>query len=330
MKISCIIPIFNMENYLSRCLESIRNQTLNDFECILINDGSTDNSLEICQYYSNIDSRFKVYSVEKQGVSHARNTGLLISSGDYICFIDADDYVDNKYFSSMYELVRNSQFTIGACVFYHEASKYQTETEVLSFDDEKQLCRHLFSLDSQPVIKKIFPRKVILDFSIFFAEDVFIGEDLLFNLCVIKYIKTLKTIPDNLYHYEVNPNSATRKKYKEKYLESSISLINYINDKISEYRISKKKRQLYMAYVLMQTKNSLILNALAIGNYDLCKKEITKISKKLTPYYKLPIRTLLAAYVKINFRQKIYSVLFFLKLYYFVWLFKNLKHSKVD
>ena len=91
--VSIIVPIFNTEQYLSRCLDSIESQTFNDWECILINDGSTDKSENICNEYANKDSRFKVINQKNSGVSAARNAGLDVAKGEWIGFVDSDDWI---------------------------------------------------------------------------------------------------------------------------------------------------------------------------------------------------------------------------------------------
>lgn len=91
---SIIVPIYNSEKYLPNCLKSIEEQTYGDFECILVDDGSTDNSLEICQTLSRKDARFKVFHTDNCGVSHARNVGIDHSNGRYITFIDSDDVIE--------------------------------------------------------------------------------------------------------------------------------------------------------------------------------------------------------------------------------------------
>lgn len=95
--ISIIIPVYNVEKYLEECIESCINQTYKNIEIILINDGSTDKSLEICQKYANIDNRIIVKSIPNSGVTHARNVGIGLSKGDYITFIDSDDFVDRNF-----------------------------------------------------------------------------------------------------------------------------------------------------------------------------------------------------------------------------------------
>ena len=91
--ISIIVPIYNVDKYLSRCIDSILNQTFKNFELILVNDGSTDKSLDICKYYKNIDNRKYIINKKNGGLSSARNAGLEIARGKYIGFVDSDDYI---------------------------------------------------------------------------------------------------------------------------------------------------------------------------------------------------------------------------------------------
>ena len=100
--ISIIVPIYNVEKYLRQCLDSIMNQTYQNFECLLINDGSPDNSANICREYVDKDSRFKYFEKENGGVSSARNLGIEYSKGEYITFIDSDDWVDSDYLELLY------------------------------------------------------------------------------------------------------------------------------------------------------------------------------------------------------------------------------------
>ena len=99
--ISVIIPVFNAEQYLQKCLESVKNQTFSEYECILVDDGSTDNSYNICASIAEGDSRFKTVRQQNMGASSARNTGILHAQGEYIAFIDADDYVTEVYLDDL-------------------------------------------------------------------------------------------------------------------------------------------------------------------------------------------------------------------------------------
>ena len=102
MKISVIVPVYNVEKYLTKCVDSIMNQTYKDLEIILVDDGSTDNSGKICDEYVKKDKRFKVIHKKNGGLSDARNVGIKNSTGEYLSFIDSDDYIDNDMIECLY------------------------------------------------------------------------------------------------------------------------------------------------------------------------------------------------------------------------------------
>lgn len=114
-KISVIIPVYNVKKYLKRCLDSVINQTYKNIEIILVNDGSTDNSLKICEDYQKKDKRIIIINQKNSGLSAARNKGLDIAKGKYICFIDSDDYVTCDYVFYLYKLIKKDNFDFSAC-----------------------------------------------------------------------------------------------------------------------------------------------------------------------------------------------------------------------
>lgn len=112
IKISVIIPIYNVEQYLSQCLDSIINQTYTNLEIILINDGSTDNSEKICNQYKLLDPRIIVIHKTNGGLSDARNTGIKIATGDYISFVDADDFIDENMYTILFQKINTTNADI--------------------------------------------------------------------------------------------------------------------------------------------------------------------------------------------------------------------------
>ena len=135
--ISIIVPVYNVESYLKRCIESILNQTFRDFELILVNDGSTDNSEIICKEYALKDERIKYFYQRNKGVSEARNKGIDNSSGEYIQFIDSDDYVDENFLEIVVNRFKRDNSDIVFIGFYNEynngeiyKSKYYKESIV--------------------------------------------------------------------------------------------------------------------------------------------------------------------------------------------------------
>lgn len=137
-KISVIVPVYNVENYLVRCIDSILKQTFERFELILVNDGSTDDSLNICKRYLNLDKRIKLVSQANKGLSAARNTGLRYASGDYICFVDSDDFVEKNYLLLLLKNIEKYNSDISMCEYYltnDNGKKYSVE----EFNESKSI-----------------------------------------------------------------------------------------------------------------------------------------------------------------------------------------------
>ena len=115
--ISIIVPVYNTEKYLRKCLESIENQTYKDFEVILINDGSKDNSLNICKEFISDKSNYELLSQENKGLSSARNEGLKLATGDYVTFLDSDDWLESQYLEQLYSVLKKYNADISICEF---------------------------------------------------------------------------------------------------------------------------------------------------------------------------------------------------------------------
>ena len=148
--ISIIIPVYNVEQYLSRCIDSVINQTYKNLEIILIDDGSTDDSGEICDEYALKDNRIKVMHKQNGGVSSARNEGLDISKGNYIGFIDSDDFIEKDMYEFLYDLLTKNNCDISCCnkfIFKDNkfiASKSFPKGNVLSFNEVLNDSKHDF------------------------------------------------------------------------------------------------------------------------------------------------------------------------------------------
>lgn len=122
-KISVVVPVYNCEKTLSKCLSSVLNQTFKDFELIIVNDGSPDNSEEICREFSEKDKRVKYIRRENGGLSSVRNLGLSMAQGEYLCFVDSDDYIDENALSFMYDRGEKDKSDIVLCGYYIENGK---------------------------------------------------------------------------------------------------------------------------------------------------------------------------------------------------------------
>jgi len=251
-KISVIVPIYNASKSLNKCIESIRNQTYNNIEIILIDDGSKDNSFEICNSYTELDSRIIVIHQENQGVSVARNNGLKKSTGDFIIFVDSDDFLDEKACEIMLKeiidnncdiSISNKDFYIGdkilKNILYKENHFLREEKEkelfILDlmtpyFDEKMNDVKYL----SCGVTAKIFKSEIIKNNNIYFQENCRFGEDVIFNLYCFQHAKKISYINADTYHFCVNNDSSTHK-FRNDWIDSHIIFMNCIDDFIRFY-----------------------------------------------------------------------------------------------
>lgn len=214
-ELSIIVPIYNVEEYLPRCIDSILAQTYTDFELILINDGSPDNCAEIMEQYVKADERIITIYQENKGVSAARNAGLRIAKGKYIGFIDPDDYIERDFFSLMITAIEATKSDIAVCnwdSFCGDGCVAEHIVEIISDKmTKKQFVNHIF--DSPRTVagsnwNKLFLREKIEKF---YDENLTICEDNLFLLDYCKNIGRACYVNKVLYHIFQRPNSATRK-----------------------------------------------------------------------------------------------------------------------
>jgi glycosyltransferase involved in cell wall biosynthesis len=205
--ISIIVPVYNVEKYINRCIESILAQTFSNFELILINDGSIDKSGTFCEYYAKEDSRIKVIHINNGGVSNARNTGIAHAQGDYLMFCDSDDYVEINWCSELYESIKQGVniLPVSGIRFVYQIRKQKEDIIKVfpkkeSFDKGKYFETYKRGL-SGSLCCKIYDRKIIVENSIFFDIKVNRGEDLLFNLNYMSHMESFVTIPTITYNY---------------------------------------------------------------------------------------------------------------------------------
>lgn len=221
-KISVIIPIYNVEDYLEQCVESILNQTYTNLEIILVNDGSTDSSGEICDRYKNIDKRIKVIHKVNGGLSDARNCGLENSTGEYIAFFDSDDWADEKFYDTLYTNIKKYNGDIAVCNYKKYYSKKDIElhnsNEVICYSNIEALNQLYDKYSVQMIIacNKLYKRKVIggIRFPVGkIHEDEYLIPMIIYNAYKIIYIN------NELFYYRQRDNSIMNKKFNIKRLD---------------------------------------------------------------------------------------------------------------
>lgn len=205
MLVSVIVPVYNTQDYLDKCIESLLRQTYKNIEVILVNDGSTDHSLEVCKKYASQDARIAIINKENGGASSARNAGIRVATGEYIMFADSDDYVDENYVREMVDAQSENKdaFVIcdlcgilsdGGLLPFHEKIK---ESGVFNICDYYRFSKWLIL--NQPY-NKIFALEKVKANNILFKEDLPIGEDIYFNLEYLMHCKKIYFVNKQLYY----------------------------------------------------------------------------------------------------------------------------------
>ena len=199
-QISVIVPVYNVEKYLSRCIESILSQTFTDFELLLIDDGSTDRSGEICDEYAKKDTRIRVFHTKNRGVSAARNLGLDNAKGEWISFVDSDDWVEDDYLRTLFHEAKLNKDSIVWQSFFieieHDARPVEIYKSCEYFDtvlrkpfEENQIIENILNVSNVNVFAKLFNQKTIIDNNISFLEKTSISEDVVFLHEYLLFVK---------------------------------------------------------------------------------------------------------------------------------------------
>ena len=284
VKVSIIVPVYNVEKYIDKCINSILNQTFKDFELILVDDGSTDSSGDICDKYREIDDRVIVIHKENGGLSSARNIGLKYSKGQYIGFIDGDDYVEKDMYKKLYSVCKDNNCEISICKFGHEVDgKYigTQEDEYIKIMNNYEGMEELFRgvLYRFSSCNKLYKATIFKDIT--FPEGR-IHEDLSTTYKLFSNANKVAYINYAGYIYVKRSNSILTSKYNKKRLDAFIGW-NEILDFINR-RYPKLKNIVYSCYTYACIDHMYyILNQVQDKNE---KRELLNVIKKnLNMYY---------------------------------------------
>ena len=286
-KLSIIIPVYNAEKYIEECIKSVLNQKYKDFEIIIVNDGSTDNSLNIISKLKNSYGKIKLFNLENNGVSNARNFGIEQSKGEYIGFVDADDLIDEEMYLTLMKNMENESLDIIMCArenFYVNTNK--TNKIFLDIDTNVKIERKFYEEKLLPLIvklddsissvwSKMYRKSVIIENDIKFDVNLNINEDWNFNIDFLGFSKNFMYINKPYYKYRVENNQSLSRKFRNDYFDIYV----------------KKYNKIYKKFVLEQKEKS---DLLKIANESLCyytsfsiinefdKKNKMKLSEKIT------------------------------------------------
>lgn len=332
-KISIIVPVYNVENYIKRCLDSLVNQTFKDIEIIIVNDKTPDNSMDICYEYARNDSRIKIFNKQiNEGLGITRNFGIEKSQGEYISFVDSDDYVSLNMCEKLYNTAKNCNADVVYGGIYYDdsngnikAKKYTDDVRIIRDRDVKQLLLDLIATKPKEkddtimevsVWKAIFKREIFVNQNIrFVSERVFISEDVIFNIDYLSKCNCIAVIPDCIYYYSVNPKSLSKvfrtdrfKKVKELYYEI-VSKLDDLYDK-NDYQERTDRfliaRARTNAKKIIKHKNIIGKKESREALKEICNdNELCKILNKY-PIFSLPKKYALIALLM---KHKNYSIL---------------------
>lgn len=299
--VSIVVPIYNMETYLDRCLGSLLGQSLTDIEIIAVNDGSQDQSLTILQNYSEQDSRIKIVNKENGGLSAARNDGILAASGQYIGFVDPDDWVDLSMYEEMYHAAVDEDADIVMCTYVREFETHSKEKvfphpEKLIYRSEQvqaNMLRRIVGplkdelanpeyLDAWGTVwNKIYRASLLREHDLKFTDHKIIGsiEDTLFNIPTFYYAKSFVLLNQPFYHYWRANASSITSKYNPFLTERFGNLYNIIQSFITEKKLSDDFK--------IALNNRICMNVLGLGLNILNLRHTATIREKMKLMNKL-------------------------------------------
>lgn len=271
--ISIIIPIWNAEQYLLQCLDSLRLQTYKNLEILLIDDGSTDQSLVICQKQQQADPRMMVLHQKNAGASTARNYGLSLAKGEFISFLDADDWIDCDYVERLYDAMLQNKADCAICGYQLEYPQYSQKRVINKqiLTQEEAIEQMLFPTRYQGFLwNKIFSKTIISEHHLLFNEQIAYYEDMLFCAQYFSFCKKVICISYTGYHYRQHQNSAIYRSFStEKFITNRLrsieylgSILAYCHTKFSQHLCKSRIQTEYatlLRYLLSQKSKSEVL-----------------------------------------------------------------------
>lgn len=320
LKVSIIVPIYNSEKYMNKCIESILNQTLTEIEIILVNDGSTDNSGKIIDNYAKKDKRIKVIHQENSGPSVARNKGINIAKGKYIGFVDSDDYIESTMYEELYNNANNRNTEVAMCSYNEKYLYNETEYVVKAkldsgkVYDKEEIKHNVISTFSRndnygfySLCNKLYLKEWLLKENLTIDTNRDHGEDWWFNINVFSKLRSFVYIDKALYNYVHSNNNSLMVKYRENqfdlFLDGRLKMKEIMPKEYMDYNeFNKRFVYEFSAYIIRTFKevedskkrNLLIRNVLN-------NEEVKESCKNLSG---LPIHFKVASYlIKNNFKS---------------------------
>lgn len=292
--ISIIVPVYNAEKYLNECIESVLKQTYNNFELLLIDDGSNDSSSKICDDYANQDERVKVVHKQNAGVSAARNTGLDIAKGEYITFIDSDDFVHEDYLKKLHSRLFGDNADLVFCKFAYfegtqiKASKEKLPKLLLINNDYNfmRFVRRFFSFGKKNLFggvwRVLYKREIVEGLT--FNSEIKVSEDLVFLIKALLKSKRVGFENTVLYFYRQLASSVS-KSYKSNFLKSQTALCYEINNIFADLKNRQITKMLKKYFAVLCYY--VLSNEFKFKNSETHKNVLAVTESELYGYFKL-------------------------------------------
>ena len=327
MKYSVIIPVYNVEKYINRCVKSILSQRYNDLEIILIDNGSTDRSGSICDIYANEYANISVYHIENHGVGSARNFGLSKARGEFIYFVDSDDYLVGNLFAEFEDkLVPDLDLLVFSYYnsFEQELTERNRTKKCLPYsglydkNDFIKIFTDLFLSDMlYTVWNKIYRREFLLENNLSF-EQYELGEDVLFNLNVYRNVNKVYLSQDSYYVYVIGRKGSAMSGYNPKRLQYQLQELKLVDSLLKDWHIDSSnldntvKARILMGNIYNISKQKLLVTKKVKLVKEICKKQdiadfIKNDSSVLNPLIKLLLKCRM--YVVLIYLKKMQMVL---------------------
>lgn len=282
-KVSIIVPIYNVEKYLDRCMQSLLNQTLKDIEIILVDDGSPDHCPQMSDEYAKNDPRVKVVHKNNGGLGYARNSGLDVATGEYVAFVDSDDYTSVEAYEVLYNKAKDTDADIVYAGFIMQNSD-GTESNCFMLDhtwEGKEITAFLQSMifDTKPDIDTIwmsvwnglYKRDLIERNKIrFFSEREYLSEDILFHTMLIPLCKKIVCIPQTFYHYCYNGTSLTHSSFNVRKIGCNIRLFEKLSKIAEDYHLPEIKKEIFLFFE--NYTRGIILRGIILSDRSMAEK----------------------------------------------------------
>lgn len=292
MLISVIVPIYNTSSYLKRCIDSIVNQTYRELEIILVNDGSTDESLDVCKVYEARDGRIVLVDKKNEGVSAARNDGLRIAKGEWISFVDSDDFLDLDFYETLLQGVKESNADVVCCRtreieengnevphFSRKESLYPTKSKLM---EREEVYRHFFVLSNQFIFWSPFDKLFKADIAktIQFKVGYIRAEDFFYCFSFFQKMTALYYIPQKKYNYFRRKDSVTQ---KEAFDSSFFNTPDLAKEAVSwlDRDVSATKNMVEYAKMNCATANAKVIKAFYLDPHIKYMKRIDALRNEL-------------------------------------------------